>query len=83
MVGPLLDENQVRCIVNEIKHVITASSMRKADREQRAKAEDFDAEEGELLTEENEQEEELFDEVWPAEHNYVLYSHLNVALFWL
>ncbi|KAL9233007.1 hypothetical protein vseg_008053 [Gypsophila vaccaria] len=61
--GPLLDENQVRCIVNEIKHVITASSMRKADRAERAKAEDFDAEEGELLNEENEQEEELFDQV--------------------
>ncbi|KAK9671724.1 hypothetical protein RND81_12G050400 [Saponaria officinalis] len=61
--GPLLDESQVRCIVNEIKHIITASSMRKADRAERAKAEDFDAEEGELLNEENEQEEELFDQV--------------------
>ncbi|KAL9233010.1 hypothetical protein vseg_008055 [Gypsophila vaccaria] len=61
--GPLLDESQVRSIVNEIKHVITASSMRKADRAERAKAEDFDAEEGELLNEENEQEEELFDQV--------------------
>ncbi|KAK9664646.1 hypothetical protein RND81_14G058200 [Saponaria officinalis] len=61
--GPLLDENQVRCIVNEIKHVITASSLRKTERAERAKAEDFDAEEGELLNEENEQEEELFDQV--------------------
>ncbi|KAH9611136.1 hypothetical protein KSS87_023271 [Heliosperma pusillum] len=61
--GPLLDENQVRSIVNEIKHVITASSLRKAERAERAKAEDFDAEEGELLNEENEQEEELFDQV--------------------
>ncbi|KAH9617550.1 hypothetical protein KSS87_021809 [Heliosperma pusillum] len=63
VVGPLLDENQVRSIVNEIKHSITASSLRKADRAERAKAEDFDAEEGELLSEENEQEEELFDQI--------------------
>jgi len=54
--------------VDEIKQVITASSSRKAERAERAKAEDFDAEEGELLNEENEQEEELFDQVkfvWP------------------
>ncbi|KAL9255453.1 Importin-5-like protein [Drosera capensis] len=47
-------------IVDEIKQVITASSSRKKDREERTKAEDFDAEEGELLKEENEEEEELF-----------------------
>lgn len=61
--GPLLDENQVRSIVDEIKQVITASSSRKTERAERAKAEDFDAEEGELLKEENEQEEEVFDQV--------------------
>lgn len=61
--GPLLDESQVRSIVDEIKQVITASSSRKREREERAKAEDFDAEEGELLREENEQEEEVFDQV--------------------
>lgn len=61
--GPLLDEGQVRSIVDEIKQVITASSSRKRERAERAKAEDFDAEEGELLKEENEQEEELFDQV--------------------
>ncbi|KAL0436747.1 UNVERIFIED_CONTAM: Importin-5 [Sesamum radiatum] len=61
--GPLLDENQVRSIVEEIKQVITASSSRKRERAERAKAEDFDAEEGELLKEENEQEEEVFDQV--------------------
>ncbi|KAL0390381.1 UNVERIFIED_CONTAM: Importin-5 [Sesamum calycinum] len=60
--GPLLDENQVRSIVEEIKQVITASSSRKRERAERAKAEDFDAEEGELLKEENEQEEEVFDQ---------------------
>lgn len=61
--GPLLDEGQVRCIVDEIKHVITASTTRKKERAERTKAEDFDAEEGELLKEENEQEEEVFDQV--------------------
>ncbi|CDP17582.1 unnamed protein product [Coffea canephora] len=61
--GPLLDENQVRSIVEEIKLVITASSSRKRERAERAKAEDFDAEEGELLKEENEQEEEVFDQI--------------------
>ncbi|XP_052173065.1 uncharacterized protein LOC127788616 [Diospyros lotus] len=61
--GPLLGENQVRSIVDEIKQVITASSSRKRERSERAKAEDFDAEEGELLREENEQEEEIFDQV--------------------
>ncbi|KAL1540937.1 importin-5-like [Salvia divinorum] len=61
--GLLLDEGQVRSIVEEIKHVLTASSSRKRERSERAKAEDFDAEEGELLKEENEQEEEVFDQV--------------------
>lgn len=61
--GTLLDESQVRCIVDEIKQVITASSSRKAERAERAKAEDFDVDEGEILKEENEQEEELFDQV--------------------
>ncbi|KAL3518942.1 hypothetical protein ACH5RR_021531 [Cinchona calisaya] len=61
--GPLLDEKQVQSIVDEIKQVITASSSRKRERSERAKAEDFDAEEGELLKEENEQEEEVFDQI--------------------
>ncbi|XVF47512.1 hypothetical protein PTKIN_Ptkin03bG0114600 [Pterospermum kingtungense] len=61
--GPLLDECQLRSIVDEIKQVITASASRKRERAERAKAEDFDAEEGELIKEENEQEEEVFDQV--------------------
>ncbi|KAI6670785.1 hypothetical protein NL676_005670 [Syzygium grande] len=61
--GPLLDESQVRSIVDEIKQVITASSSRKRERAERAKAEDFDAEESELLKEENEAEEEVFEQV--------------------
>ncbi|KAL5188150.1 Importin-5 [Glycine soja] len=61
--GMLLDESQVRSIVDEIKQVITASSSRKRERAERTRAEDFDAEEGELIKEENEQEEEVFDQV--------------------
>ncbi|CAL1373149.1 unnamed protein product [Linum trigynum] len=61
--GTLVEESQVRSVVDEIKQVITASSSRKRERAERAKAEDFDAEEGELIKEENEQEEEVFDQV--------------------
>lgn len=61
--GMLSDERQVKAIVDELKHVLTASSSRKRERAERAKADDFDAEEGELLREENEQEEEIFDQV--------------------
>ncbi|CAJ1922046.1 unnamed protein product, partial [Sphenostylis stenocarpa] len=61
--GQHLNEKQVRSIVDEIKQVLTASSSRKHERAERAKEEDFDAEERELLKEENEQEEDLFDEV--------------------
>ncbi|KAK8938099.1 hypothetical protein KSP40_PGU009686 [Platanthera guangdongensis] len=59
----LLSEGQVRSIVDELKHVITASSTRKRERAERTKAEDFDADEGDLLKEENEQEEEVFNQV--------------------
>lgn len=58
-----MDQGQVRSIVDELKQVITASTARKRERAERTKAEDFDAEEGELLREENEQEEEVFDQV--------------------
>ncbi|PNY08560.1 importin-5-like protein [Trifolium pratense] len=61
--GMLLDEKQVKSIVDEVKQVITASSSRKRERAERAQAEDFDAEEGEMIKEENEQEEEVFDQV--------------------
>ncbi|THU73029.1 hypothetical protein C4D60_Mb04t18480 [Musa balbisiana] len=62
LAGLLLSENQVRSIVDQIKHVITASAARKKERAERTKAEDFDAEEEEVLKEENEQEEEVFDQ---------------------
>lgn len=61
--GLLLDERQVRSIVDEIKQVMLASSSRKQERADRAKVEDFDTEEGELLKEENELEEEVFEGV--------------------
>ncbi|XP_010528743.1 PREDICTED: importin-5-like [Tarenaya hassleriana] len=61
--GNLLDESQVRGIVDEMKQVVTASSARRTEREERARAEDFDAEESEILKEENEQEEEVFDQI--------------------
>ncbi|XP_042467917.1 importin-5-like [Zingiber officinale] len=61
--GSLLSEDQVKSIVDQIKHVITASASRKKERAERTKAEDFDAEEEEILKEENEQEEEVFDQI--------------------
>lgn len=61
--GVLLDQSQVKSIVDELKQVITASATRKRERTERTTAEDFDAEEGEILQEENEQEEEVFDQV--------------------
>lgn len=73
--GPLLDESQVRSIVDEIKQVITASSTRKRERAERSKAEDFDAEEGELIKEENEQEEEVFDQVGFSYAIHWRYAH--------
>ncbi|KAL1215898.1 Transportin-1 [Cardamine amara subsp. amara] len=61
--GPILDESQVRGIVDETKQAVIASSARRREREERTKAEDFDAEESEILKEENEQEEEVFDQI--------------------
>lgn len=59
----MLDAGQIKSMVEEFKQVITASSTRKRERAERTQTEDFDAEEGELLEEENEQEEEVFDQV--------------------
>ena len=75
--GPLLSEAQVKCIVDEIKHVITASTTRKKERADRTKAEDFDAEEGELLREENEQEEEIFEQVSYSHHHHYWYCYIQ------
>jgi hypothetical protein len=78
--GRLLDENQVRAISDEIKNVIIASATRKRDRSERTKAEDFDADEGELLKEENEQEEEVFDQVMFVDMFWNCLSLLQVHL---
>lgn len=61
--GTHLEEGQVRAIVDGIKEVIVASTNRRIERAEREKAEDFDSEEEELLREENEQEDEIFDQV--------------------
>lgn len=69
--GTLLDQNQVRSAVEGVKEVIVASTNRRIERTERARAEDFDSEEEELLREENEQEDEIFDQV----------SYLNTQSF--
>lgn len=61
--GPLLDAHQIKSMVEQFKQVIAASVTRKRERAERTQTEDFDAEEGELLEEENEQEEEVFEQV--------------------
>ncbi|MCO5568487.1 hypothetical protein L7F22_022186 [Adiantum nelumboides] len=61
--GVLLDGGHVKSMVDEFKQAVTASCTRKRERAERAKTEDFDAEEGELLQEENAQEEEVFDQI--------------------
>lgn len=58
--GILLDQRQVKSIVEEFKHIITESRSRNREHTERIKAEDFDAEEGELLKEEFDQEQEVF-----------------------
>ncbi|KAK4736398.1 hypothetical protein R3W88_000095 [Solanum pinnatisectum] len=67
--APLLDEGQVRSIVDEIKKVLTDSLNRKREQVERTKseefdaeesAEDFDAEESDLNYEESELEEDIF-----------------------
>lgn len=57
--GSLLNEEKLRPIVDEIKHVITESSNRKGKLTERAKTEDFDAEEAELLRGEKQQQDQI------------------------
>ncbi|XP_075092577.1 uncharacterized protein LOC107826958 [Nicotiana tabacum] len=61
--GPLLNEEQVCSIIGDIKHVITESSRRKGELTERAKSKDFDVKAAELLREEREQEDEVFENV--------------------
>nr|XP_018626040.1 importin-5-like [Nicotiana tomentosiformis] len=58
--GPLVNEGQLHRIVDEVKHVITESSNRNGKLKERAKSEDFDAEEDELLRGVKEQEDNIF-----------------------
>ncbi|XP_009596016.1 uncharacterized protein [Nicotiana tomentosiformis] len=58
-ISPLLNEGQLRRIVTEVRHVITESSNRKRKFKERAKSEDFDAEEDELLRTEKWQEDHI------------------------
>ncbi|OIS95861.1 hypothetical protein A4A49_14219 [Nicotiana attenuata] len=58
--GSLLNKERILRTINKIKHVLVKSSRRKGDLVKRAKSEDFDAEEAELLRGEREQEEEVF-----------------------
>ncbi|CAL9182753.1 unnamed protein product [Musa hybrid cultivar] len=64
LAGAHLIEGHVKMMVDQIKHVMTASVARKKEMAERAKEEDFDDEEGEMLKEETEEEEEeVFDRV--------------------
>ncbi|XP_015167142.1 importin-5-like [Solanum tuberosum] len=58
--GPLLNEDQLRPIVDEIKHVITESSNSQGKLTEREKTEDFDAEEAELLRGEKHRQDQIF-----------------------
>ncbi|KAH7372426.1 hypothetical protein KP509_17G003600 [Ceratopteris richardii] len=62
IVGSLIDPAQIKGMVDEFKQVLTASSTRKKERAERSHTEDFDAEESEIIQEENEQEEEMFEQ---------------------
>lgn len=61
-VGTLVEPSQIKIMVDEFKQVLTASSTRKKERAERSHTEDFDAEESEIVQEENQQEEEIFDQ---------------------
>ncbi|KAH9315236.1 hypothetical protein KI387_023863 [Taxus chinensis] len=61
--GLILGPEWIKKMVDEFKQIITASMSRKGERTERSKSEDFDAEERELLQEENLEEEEVFDQI--------------------
>ncbi|CAD5177263.1 unnamed protein product [Musa acuminata subsp. malaccensis] len=63
LAGAHLIEGHVKMMVDQIKHVMTASVARKKEMAERAKEEDFDDEDGEMLKEDTEEEEEVFDRV--------------------
>ncbi|KAM3327543.1 importin-5-like [Capsicum galapagoense] len=61
--GQVVNEDQIRSITDEIKHIIAESSRRKGELTERVKSEDFDAEEAELLRDERKQEVEVFKNI--------------------
>jgi hypothetical protein len=61
--GALLDPQQVKSIVNNFPEVISETLKRKEEKHARSKTEDFDEEEGEMLEEEIEQEDEVLEQV--------------------
>lgn len=61
--GALLDEGQVRCIVDEIKRVLSVILRQKQDLAERTEVEEFDSEESDINEEIEEEEEDLFIEV--------------------
>ncbi|KAH0727957.1 hypothetical protein KY284_003822 [Solanum tuberosum] len=58
--GPLLNEDQLRPVVDEIKHVITENLNSQGKLTEREKKEDFDAEEAELMRGEKHQQDQIF-----------------------
>ncbi|XP_049396189.1 uncharacterized protein LOC125860300 [Solanum stenotomum] len=58
--GPLLNEDQLRPVVDEIKHVITENLNSQGKLTEREKTEDFDAEEAELLRGEKHRQDKIF-----------------------
>ncbi|XP_047262108.1 importin-5-like, partial [Capsicum annuum] len=61
--GQVVNEDQIRSITDEIKHIIAESSRRKGELTERVKSKDFDAEEAELLRDERKQEVEVFKNI--------------------
>ncbi|KAL3379163.1 hypothetical protein AABB24_000063 [Solanum stoloniferum] len=57
--GPLLNEDQLRPVVDEIKHVITENLNSQGELTEREKTEDFDAEEAELMRGEKHQQDQI------------------------
>ncbi|XP_015167120.1 ran-binding protein 6-like [Solanum tuberosum] len=57
--GPLLNKDQLRPVVDEIKHVITENLNSQGKLREREKTEDFDAEEAELLRGEKQRQDQI------------------------
>ena len=62
-VGELLEAHQLAAIVEELRQALAKSEERRQELKERTKSEDFDEEELELLMNETEQEESVYDGV--------------------